>query len=287
MSELIHAQASKSALNFFRLWVLGIWLYIITLDPLGNLVDMPPSALTLKGFPLRMMPETIKPFLLSAPFLYGLKISIILSLLGRILNILPKTTGIACMVLLTLHQQFVRGFGIINHGELVLLYSLYVLVIADIAGSITRKTELEINGTSINLYSVPIIMAMLILCFTYSFTGIRRIILGGVDIYLSDTIINWTVRNAYEWGNTKTWTLAQFAMDQELLKNSIRIGFPIVTFFEAFAPLCLVSKRFRYAFILVMIPFHVLTWLFMNIAFWENLMLYILFIYFTKWFKKA
>jgi len=175
MSELIHARASKKVLNFFRIWVLGIWLYIIAFDPLGNLVDLPPSALTLKGFPLRLMPETIKPYLLSAPFLYGLKFSIIFSLVGRIFGVFPRISGVACVILITLHQQFVRGFGHINHGEFALLFSLYALVIADVAGSLLSERETGFRGETVNHNGIPIIAAMFIFCFTFSFCFFRAL----------------------------------------------------------------------------------------------------------------
>jgi hypothetical protein len=45
---------------------------------------------------------------------------------------------------------------------------------------------------------------------------------------------------------------------------------------EVFAPCCLVSRRFRIFFLVMMIPFHLLVLVTMNILFWENLALFAL-----------
>jgi hypothetical protein len=50
-------------------------------------------------------------------------------------------------------------------------------------------------------------------------------------------------------------------------------GFAVVTLFELLAPLCLVFRGFRYAWLLTIIPFHFLTLLTMKIFFWQNLLL--------------
>jgi len=52
-----------------------------------------------------------------------------------------------------------------------------------------------------------------------------------------------------------------------------RVGFVVVTLFEFLTPLCLLSRKFRYVWLIIIIPFHFLTWLLMNIFFWQNLLL--------------
>ena len=68
----------------------------------------------------------------------------------------------------------------------------------------------------------------------------------------------------------------RFLLQQRTLNVLLNMGFPIVTVFEVLAPLCLVSRTFRAAFLVVMVPFHLFSWIFMEVFFWKNLALYVL-----------
>jgi hypothetical protein len=58
----------------------------------------------------------------------------------------------------------------------------------------------------------------------------------------------------------------------------LKLGLPVITFFEITAPLCLVSAHFRWIFIPVMLSFHLLSLVFMNIFFFDDMLLYFLLI---------
>lgn len=47
----------------------------------------------------------------------------------------------------------------------------------------------------------------------------------------------------------------------------LRIGFPLVTLLELLTPLCVFSRRFRWCWLAVMVPFHLGTGLLMGIWF--------------------
>ena len=53
-------------------------------------------------------------------------------------------------------------------------------------------------------------------------------------------------------------------------------GFPVVTLFEMFAPLCFISSRFRWMFLIVMLPFHLLAWIVMEIFFGSTCSLHLI-----------
>jgi hypothetical protein len=59
----------------------------------------------------------------------------------------------------------------------------------------------------------------------------------------------------------------------------------VVTLFEILAPCCLLSRRFRLTFLIVMAPMHVLVWVSMNILFWENLALFLLLLDIDPWIR--
>jgi len=283
--KLIHSDASETSLKFFTSLVFGVWFLMIAYDPLPALADFSAAALSFKGFPLRLLPGSLKPLLLSTSFLYAFKISLLVFLFCRLFAVFPKTTGLMSALLLTAHQGFVRGFGYINHAQLAILYCVYTIVLADIIAYFMAGKKEAYEKEGFNFNSVPIIMAMLIFCFTYSFIGVRRLIWGGMEVYLSDSIIKWILGNAHQWGSESTRLLAQLVLEQAWLKNLIRFGFPLVTLFETLAPLCLVSRRFRYCFIAVMLPFHIFSYLFMGLFFWQNMLLFVLFVDFSRWFQ--
>jgi hypothetical protein len=126
------------------------------------------------------------------------------------------------------------------------------------------------------LDGVPLVGIVLALCLTYTFAGIYRLLHGGLALFTSAQLPAFVARNSLQLvqptGNLGDWVLHAPAAAWLL-----SVGFPVVTAFEVLAPLCLFVRRFRYAFMAVMVPFHVLSWLVMQVWFWENLVLYLLF----------
>jgi hypothetical protein len=64
----------------------------------------------------------------------------------------------------------------------------------------------------------------------------------------------------------------------------LRSGLPVITLFEMTAPLCLVSSHYRRLFIPVMLSFHLLSLVFMNIFFFDDMLLYLLLIDWSRRF---
>ena len=64
----------------------------------------------------------------------------------------------------------------------------------------------------------------------------------------------------------------------------LRSGLPVVTMFEILAPLCLASSHFRWVFIPVMLSFHALSLVFMNIFFFDDMLIYLLLVDWSRRF---
>jgi hypothetical protein len=62
-----------------------------------------------------------------------------------------------------------------------------------------------------------------------------------------------------------------------LLLTTVQLGFGVVTFFELLSPVCLLPRTFRWAWMGVMLPFHFLSLLLLNIFFWQNILLILFF----------
>lgn len=127
-----------------------------------------------------------------------------------------------------------------------------------------------------NVCGIPLVAAFTALCLTYTFVGLYRIVHGGIDVFSSGSITFWALRDSYQVLNP-AWGFGRLLLEYPLLEKMLILGFPVITVFEVLAPICLFSRFFRYVFLLAMIPFHFLSWLFMEVFFWENLVLFVLF----------
>lgn len=271
--KLLHHDATPEALDFLKVWIFGIWFVIVITDPLKSLSTLPAVYMTPVGF-LQLLPQTLHNGLLTLPFLCSLKIAMLLALLCVIFNFFPRTTGVIACILLTVYQSLIRSFGYINHAELTLLYAVYLWVLFTLVNG--KKQE----GKEAALF----IAIALVLCFSYTLTGVNRLIQGGGAVFQEGNLLFWILENA----NRSSYTMAhadQWIGQYPWALKILAIGFPFVTVFEIMAPCCLISRPFRHAFLCLMIPFHLINWLFMDILFLENLLLFPLLINIQPWLK--
>jgi hypothetical protein len=110
----------------------------------------------------------------------------------------------------------------------------------------------------------------LIFCIPYMLVAARRLSSGGLKIFLDDTILLCIAARSSDFAGTG-WGVG--AVESTTMAWGLRFGFPLVTLFELLSPLCLVSRRFRWTWIAVIVPFHIGTGLLMGIWFRYNLAL--------------
>jgi hypothetical protein len=285
-SRLLHEDATPRALEFLRVLIFGIWLVSVVFDPLPIISHLPTSVFHPAGVLLRCLPSSVQLCLVTAPFLYGLKMVTSISLLLVILNKAMKPAAVLSCILLTVYQGIVRGFGHINHADIAVLYGAYFITLFAIADSIVKKRRGERAKSAVNPNSIPFIALLSCMLFTYSFIGIFRALHGGVELFTSDTMTYWIVHNSHRSSFYFLWDLDDWILSSGGLQAFFKAGLPVVTFFEIFAPLCLVVRWFRYTFIMVMIPFLFLNWFFMNVLFWQNILLCVLLFDLSYWFGK-
>lgn len=285
--RLIHADATSRGLTLLRRYVYGLWFLIILADPLPVIADLPLSAFKPVGPLLRMLPDSMEPWLLTPGFLYGLKFTAAAALLLAILNYRWKMTSLVSCFLLTIYQGIVRGFGYVDHTELALLFAAYFLSLFSIADALAQdgpEKGSRASPASINLNSVPFVASLAFLLFSYSLTGVNRLTYAGFEVFAPGTLRGWIVMDQHMLHQLFfSWNLADWVMQRPTVLRVLEIGFPLLVVVEVLAPFCLVSRRFRYFFILVMVPFHVLSWVLLKIFFWENLLLYPLFLEMNLW----
>jgi hypothetical protein len=279
--KVLHQDASQKVYQFICWWVFGIWFGFVLFDPLTSLAQYPRSIYFPTGFLLKFLPQSIYYLPVSYPFLLFLKISMLLTLAAVLLGFCKKWAALCACVLLTIFEGIVRSFGHINHPELLMLFSVFVLTIF-----FFFEDSIDASKISISKYGIPLIAILFIICFSYAFAGIHRLVICGLDIYRTNTITFWVIDDGKR-SRLLNWNLEDLMLTNSLVNTMMKDGFPLVTFFEITAPFCMVSRRFRYLWLFMMIPFHIMVWVFMGIFFWANFALYILFFNLTAVFKKA
>ncbi|MBF0503860.1 MAG: hypothetical protein HQL14_02040 [Candidatus Omnitrophica bacterium] len=279
--KILHQNASEKTFKFICVWIFGIWFVYILLDPLISLAQYPKSLYFPAGFLLKFLPKNIFYIPVTYPFLLFLKISLLLSIGSVILGYRKKWTALGACFLLTVFEGIVRSFGHINHPELPLLFSVFVLTIF-----FFFEDSIDTSNKDISKYSIPLLAILFIVCLSYCFAGIHRLIARGIEIYGTNTITFWVIEEGKR-SRLLNWHMEDLMLTNPFISLIIKVGFPLVTIFEILAPFCLVSRQFKYLWLMVMVPFHMMVWTFMGIFFWANFALYILFFDFNVFLDRG
>lgn len=272
--KLLHEDATPETLNIVRLWIFGLWFLKIALDPLQQLAELPVSIFR-PVTPLTWLPSEAVLLLLTAPALTVFRVVGAVSALASALGWKFHWMAPLCCVVLTIHQALIRSYGGINHAEITLLLAAYALLL--FAGADWTSARWKVDRQPANRHAVPIVAIVTILCTSYVFTGVHRLVYGGVQMFTSDSMEHWTYTRS-SWDSEVDFSYGKLLKDHPATAWPIRLSLPLVTAMEVLAPITLISRRFRLLFVLITLPFHIGTILVMNISFWENALLYMLFI---------
>lgn len=171
---------------------------------------------------------------------------------------LLRSAAPICCLLATIDQATLRGFGHVNHAEIVLLLASYVFCLSAWTSQKGRHPE-------------PLLITLLMLV-TYMLTGIHRLAAGGLEVFASDSIIAWTIENssrisAFNFGG------GVWLGEHPELWLPMKASFAAITLVEVLGPLALLSTPFRRFYLVSMVGFHIGVALAMNIMFWENAVL--------------
>jgi hypothetical protein len=279
---LIHNQAGPRLLGLTRLGVILLWIVKLLLDPLWRLAEMPREMFQPIGL-LALFPATAQNALLTPDGLVALLTLTLASLAFCLTN---RAFPLACTLaafLTTIYSCLIRSFGPAVHTDIVLLLALYVLAGFAWADFFATKPG---RGKSLppgSWSSYPIVTIVALLCLSYMLVGVNRTMAGGFKLFLGDTMEVWAIDaslRGYYFNTNIGWHIPEWP----LVLFMLRSGLPVITLFEMSAPLCLVSSHYRWIFIPVMLSFHLLSLVFMNIFFFDDMLLYLLLIDWSRRF---
>ena len=273
--ELIHEQAGPRLLRLARLGVFALWIVKLLLDPLWRLAEMPRELFQPVGI-LALLPTGAIDALLTWN---GLAALLVFTLGVLVLALTDKAFPVVstvAAVLLTAYSSLIRGFGPAVHTDIVLLLAVYALAGFAWADWIARKLggKKSLAGA---WSSYPLITIVAMLCLSYSLVGLNRTVAGGLSVFTGDTMEVWAIDaslRGYYFNTNIGWHIPEWPAVVFMLRS----GLPFITLFEITAPLCLASSHYRWIFIPVMLSFHLLSLVFMNIFFFDDMLLYLLLI---------
>ena len=274
---MIHQEISSRGLGFVRAWVFSLWaVYVFSNDATGY-ARIPDLEFEPPGL-LKLLPNWFYDALLTTAGLNLLKWVVLAGVVACALGVRPwRAIAIPTVLLLTLHQGVPRGlFGYVNHKELGALYATYVLAVfpATSFSLFAPRVARRRSERDIATGRMMMVLLMAALLIPYCFVGLYRLTHNDMSLWSSDTFAHFIARTSYGTNWFENTAISESLLDRPVVLDLLAISFPIGTVVEVLAPLCIVHKRFRQFWVLNMVGLHLLTWLAMDILFWENMALY-------------
>lgn len=269
---MLHNRDAPRVLGLARIVVFSIWIVWVMLLPIERLASVHPAMFSGVG-PWRFAPD----FMFNETLLWSFRWVLVGMLALTALGVRPFTpiALVTCGGILA-YDSLMKSFqGNFNHAQAGLLLASLVLAIFPAADALSVMGRARHRGAG--CYAAPMFACGVVLAFTYMFIGARRLQIGRLEVFTGDAILVYLGTRSLSYG-TFQFDLVSLVLSSAWLGVAVKIGFALTTVAEIVTPLVLVNKRIRQAWLLVIVPFHVLTWLTMNIRFWENLLLIFLFL---------
>jgi hypothetical protein len=271
-------------LRLTRLGIFALWIVKLLLDPLWRLAEMPRELFQPVGI-LALLPASAINELLTWN---GLAALLVFTLGVLVLALTDKAFPVVATVaavLLTAYSSLIRGFGPAVHTDIVLLLAVYAL--AGFAWADWMALKFGGKSTAMDRRyswsSYPLVTIVAMLCLSYCLVGLNRTVAGGLRVFTGDTMEVWAIDaslRGYYFNTNVGWHVPEWPAVVFMLRS----GLPFITLFEITAPLCLASSHYRWVFIPVMLSFHLLSLVFMNIFFFDDMLLYLLLVDWSRRF---
>lgn len=270
---MLHADGNARVTGFARVVVYGFWFAVVARTPVVPWADLPRMLFRAPGV-LRWLPDAYWSLFLQAPVLAVFKVVLLTGCALVVAGVRPHTpVALATAGLLLLFDGTIQGFNwFLNHAQAAMLYAAIILAVFPAADGLSVLGPAR-RPARAALYAAPMLVVALVFCLAYAFIGTHRVAVGGAGIFTGDAIVTFLATTGAEPGRYGLLPTLYPA-----LRPLFRLGFTVVTGFEILAPLALVSRRFRWLWLAVIVPFHLSTYFLMNILFWENLLLIAVFL---------
>ncbi len=276
--RLIHHDATAAQLALVRVVVCGAWLFVLLRDPVHLLADLPRDVLEPPGL-LRALPDAFWSYFMDERVLLGCKWGLIALLAASLFGIPgAQLAAILSAIGLTLYSGLVRSYTFINHAELGILYASWALAIFPAYDALALRRSTDPTQQRERAYALGLQLMCYIVVSAYTAIGLYRVAKSAPEIFFGDTMTYSIAKNTFR-ASFYGFEFGAWVLREPGLQVLVKLGYLMVTAFEVLSFLALLNRRFRIAWMVMMVTFHVITLLTMNLFFWHNLLL--LFVLFT------
>jgi hypothetical protein len=276
MNNTLHQQGSATSLGIARSIVYCLWMFILLARPVAEIDSIHASWFAPFG-PIGLLPSAFLEGLLQPSILVALRAATLILCGLLAVGARPfRLFAIPAAVLIFLEETVHKGFnGFLNHSTLALLYAAFLLPLFRCSDgfSIFSKHRPRLPDDT---YAASMHATALCLALPYAMLGIRRLFHGGMEIFTGDAILIYLATKSLEPAAT-AFRYGTLPLGSPNIAVLMKIGFFIVTLAEILTPLILYSRNLRWIWLAVMVPFHISTLFTMNIFFWQNLVIALVF----------
>jgi predicted DCC family thiol-disulfide oxidoreductase YuxK len=114
------------------------------------------------------------------------------------------------------------------------------------------------------------------ICFyvtlTYTFIGLARLMTSGVKHLFDQSMVYYALYHSHRW-NYWEMDMASDLLNQKWLQIFLIASFPLATLLEIAAPAAVFIRKLTVPIVLGLIVFHLAIFGFMNLLFWQNMLL--------------
>ena len=236
--------------------------------PLGRMADLTDLLATDVG-PWNVLPPLTSPALAET-----LRWVAVAACLVAATRIRPAFTATLACLLVVAQAAFLRGFAHVNHTEMGAITVMLALTLSTWADAIDRASAFADPTRGGQAFFT----AGLMFALTYSMAALVRVVNGGWDIVMSDSVKFWAMRNAMvDSAVNNAVRDVGWAVVHTPIASLLEIGFLVVTLLELLAPLYLVSRAFRRLFLASMLLFHLVSGVVLGVLFTDSLVILVLF----------
>jgi len=274
-TRVIDLPASAAALGVVRIGVYATCLLMLLRSDLPMVAPLPFEWFAPWG-PLLLVPDAALRIMLTPAALWIIHLSTCGLCAMLMLGARPfKTLAWILVLLVIVHECLAKGCnGYANHAQLGLVYAMMVLALFPCADALSIRPRRVVPSV---LHAAPMTLVPFVLGLTYMAIALRRITHGGAAIYLDETIVTYVTARSLEY-SAFGFDIGLIVHEWLLLRAKMKFGFVMTTIAELAAPfVILFGWRLRLAWLAIIVPFHFLSLLTMNIFFWENVILVMLF----------
>lgn len=277
-NTLLHQDANPARLILILKLLFAMWVVRFLFDPFERISQLPPEFTAPVSF-LKLLPPDLYTALHSFGGLLVIKLLIVGCGAGVWVPRFRMPCALFGCIFLTIACAITRGFGHVNHAEIGPLLVTWVLTIY--ALRIPIEQTIRPDKQQNQLAATGLILATIIFMLCYAFAGIARLSWGGLQMLGGESITNRMVEMAYhDWRFEYNFADVVLAMPPVLF--TLKLGTAVVTVIEIAAPFCLVSRKFRVLFLLIMPAFHLGTIVLFKIDFIENVCVIFLLVGFAR-----